>query len=182
MPGWLPSSPKARRRLFWKSLAAVVLLGVGLLIAFDSNSGHSLQTPIDSTARARVVTQPKTVHVSDADRRDAETRLMAFARSAILRTHLAVSWPLADAAMRSGMTEEQWLAGTLPVVPYPPAAVRSIGLRLLHSYRDDLGYEVLFVARDTPAGKRAGTQAYSCEVHRVSGRWLIDSCYPRKTL
>jgi hypothetical protein len=163
-------------------LAGVVVLGVGLLIAFDSNSGHTLQTPIDSNGKAQVVKQPKTVRVSEADQKAAEANLMAFARSAILRQNLAASWPLADATMRTGTTMAQWLAGTLPVPPYPADAVRSIGLRQLHSYRDDLGYEVLIVAKATPAGKKAGTQAYECEIHHIGGRWLIDSCYPRKTL
>jgi hypothetical protein len=178
----LPESPRARRRLFWKALGGGVALGIGLLIAFDSNSGHSLQTPIDSNAKARVVAHPKTVPVGAADRKAAETNLMTFARTAVLRRDLAASWPLADATMRIGTTREQWLGGSLPVVPYPAGAVLNIGLRLLHSYRDDLGYEVLFVANKTALGKRTGTEAYACEMHHVGGRWLVDSCYPRKTL
>jgi hypothetical protein len=84
--------------------------------------------------------------------------------------------------MRIGTTRAQWLAGDLPVVPYPAKAFRTFGLTLKYSYRGVLGYDVLVLPNATKAGDQAGQQVYACELHDVRGRWLVDFCYPRHTL
>jgi hypothetical protein len=169
-------------RLLRGSIAGLVVLGVAALIVFDRNSGHSLATPIDPHGVARVYHAPKTVRATPQEKAAAVSTLSAFVRSAIVRRDLASSWSLATAHMREGTSRSDWLQGNLPVVPYPASAFRSAGFTLKYQYKRILGYDVLVLPKETPAAQKAGQQVYACELHDVSGRWLVDFCYPRKTL
>jgi hypothetical protein len=169
-------------RLLRRSIAATVVLIVTLLIVFDRNSGHSTATPIDLSKPAAVVRTPKTVQQTPAAKAAAEATLSAFVRSAFIRRNLETSWPLATEHMKIGTSHSDWLAGNLPVVPYPAAAFRTFGLTLKYSYKGVLGYDVLVLPKQTKAGAAAGQQVYECELHDLHGSWLVDFCYPRKTL
>jgi hypothetical protein len=178
----LPTSHRARVRLLWISIAVTAVLAVAGLIVFVPNTGHSFATPIVNKP-AMVVTEPKHVPATPATRRAAEATLRAFVRSAIVRRDLARSWPLATAHMKIGTSRADWLHGNLPVVPYPANAFADAGFTLKYSYVGGvLGYDVLIIPRENAAGNVAGQQVYSCELHDVRGRWLVDFCYPRKTL
>lgn len=178
----LPTSHRARVRLLRRSIIAVVLLGIAALIVFDRNSGHSTATAIDESKPAVVVHIPKTVRQTPQARAAAEATLGTFVRSAVIRRNLEQSWPLATPHMKVGTSHSDWLAGNLPVVPYPSAAYRTFGLTLKYSYKGILGYDVLVLPNSTPAGTSAGQQIYECELHDLHGSWLVDFCYPRKTL
>lgn len=178
----LPSSHRARVRLAWGSVAGVAVLVVAGLIVFVPNTGHSYATPIDEHAQAKVYHPPKTVIATPAQKAAAISTLSRFVRSAVIRRNLAASWPLATRHMKLGTSRADWLDGNLPVVPYDAAAFRSAGYTLRYQYKGILGYDVLVLPNETKAGKLAGQQVYACELHDVEGSWLVDQCYPRKTL
>ena len=177
----LPRSPRARKRLLWRSASAAVLVTVTLLLIFFRNTGHSEATP-HTREPAFVPREPKSVPATPAARRAAVRTVTTFTRSAIIRRNLEASWPLADARMKDGVSHRDWLAGFLPVAPYDARAFRTASYTLTYSYRHVLGYDVLLLPNDSEAGAQAGQQVYSCELHDVHGRWLVDFCYPRKTL
>lgn len=168
--------------MLWGSIAALAVLTVAALIVFLPNTGHSTATPIDESKPAVVVRPPKTVKQTPAALAAAQATLDGFVRSAFIRRHLQSSWLLATPHMKLGTSHAQWLAGDLPVVPYPAAAFRTFGATLKYSYRSVLGYDVLVLPNLTKAGNLAGQQVYSCELHDVHGKWLVEFCYPRKTL
>ena len=168
-------------RLLRRTIVAGVLIVLAILFAFFRNTGHSLETP-QVNKPAVVIREPKHVPATPEARRDAERTLSAFVKSAFLRRHLASSWPLATKHMREGTTYREWTHGTLPVFPYPANAFDHAGWTLKYSYKSVLGYDVLVIPKQTKAGEKAGQQVYSCELHDVHGEWLVDFCYPRKTL
>lgn len=155
---------------------------VAALIIFVPNTGHPSGTPIDESSQAQVYRPPKTVTASAAERAAALSTLSRFVRSAVIRRDLASSWSLATAHMKYGTSHSDWLHGNLPVVPYPADAYRTAGFTLKYQYQDILGYDVLVLPSETKAGRLAGQQVYACELHDVGGSWLVDACYPRKTL
>jgi len=167
--------------LLWGSIAGTAVLVVVLLLIFARNTGH-IDYPTTNDRPAMVIRSPKSVPATPAEKRAAEATLSAFVRSAVIRRNLASSWKLATRRMKIGTSHADWVAGNLPVVPYPSAAYRTFGLTPEYSYKGVLGYDVLVLPKDTKAGKAAGQQIYSCELHDVHGRWLVDFCYPRKTL
>ena len=169
-------------RLAWGSIASAAVFGVAALIVFLPNTGHTTFTPIDPTKPAERYVVPKTVPATGAEKAAAEHTLALFVPSAITRRHLASSWPLTTRHMRSGTSHADWLAGDLPVVPYPASAYRTFGVTLKYQYEHVLGYDVLVLPKENAAGASAGQQVYACELHDVRGNWLVDFCYPRKTL
>jgi hypothetical protein len=178
----LPSSHRTRVRLAWGSAGTAAVLTVAALIIFVPNTGKTTATPIDATKPAQRYRVPKTVIATAAEKEAAERTLSVFIPSTVTRTHLAESWPLATAGMKSGTPRADWLAGDLPVVPYPADAYRTFGTTLKYQYRGVLGYDILVLPKQNAAGKLAGQQVYSCELHDVHGAWLVHFCYPRKTL
>lgn len=178
----LPASHRARVRLLWGSVAFAAVAGVAALIAFVPNTGHTTATPLDTTKPAERYAVPKTVRATPTEKAAAEHTLALFVPSAMTRQNLASSWPLATRHMRAGTTHADWLAGDLPVVPYPADAYRTFGVTLKYQYRGILGYDVLVLPKENAGGARAGQQVYSCELHDEHGSWLVDFCYPRKTL
>ena len=68
------------------------------------------------------------------------------------------------------------------MVPYPADGFRTVGFTLKYQYKGVLGYDALLLPNKTKAGLLAGQQVYACELHDVHGKWLVDECYPRKTL
>ena len=169
-------------RLLRRSLVTVVILIVTVLLVFFRNTGHSTATPIDEHGKAQVYHPPKTVKASAEQKAAAVSTLTRFVRSAVIRRDLAASWPLATAHMKNGTSHADWLSGNLPVVPYPAEAFRAVGFTLKYQYKDILGYDALVLPNGTKAGQLAGQQVYACELDDVHGSWLVDECYPRKTL
>ena len=178
----LPASHRKRVRLLWGSVGTFVVLAGAALIVFLPNTGHSFATPIDENARAQVYRPPKTVVATAAQKAAARLTLSRFVRSAVIRRDLASSWPLATPHMKNGTSHADWLAGNLPVVPYPASAFRTVGLTLSYQYKGILGYDALVLPNQTKAAQLAGQQVYACELHDVRGSWRVDQCYPRKTL
>jgi hypothetical protein len=178
----LPASHRARVRLLWGSIVGAAVLGVAALIVFVPNTGRTTATPIDTSKPPERYVVPKTVPATTVEKAAARRTLELFVPSAMTRQNLAASWPLTTAQMRSGTSHGDWLAGNLPVVPYPADAFRTFGMTLKYQYKGILGYDVLVLPKENAAGAQAGQQVYSCELHDVRGRWLVDFCYPRKTL
>ena len=150
---------------------------VAILLIFFRNTGHSFETPL-SDKPAQVLHTPKTVHVAPADRAEAERTVLEFVRTAVIRRDSGRAWDLATPHMRTGSTRADWERGFLPVPPYPANEFRDAGTTLEYSYRGILGFDVLVV----PKRKTGPQVVYACELHDLHGRWLVDSCVPRKTL
>ena len=174
MPALLPQSPRKRRRLLRRAVVLVVLVVFGILLAFFRNTGTSTETPLSNTP-ATIVHAAKQVPAKVGERRAAERTLDVFVHSAIVRSHLAVSWPLASPKMRVDTTRADWLRGDLPVPPYPRVELRTASWRLVGSYPRLLDYDVLVLPK-RPGGEQ---RVYSCELGEYGHRWLVDSCYPR---
>jgi hypothetical protein len=178
----LPASHRARVRLLWRSIAGAAVLTVALLIVFMRNTGHSFATPINENGHAQVFHTPKTVKATAEQKAAAIATLSHFVRSAVIRRDLAASWPLATAHLKNGTSHADWLNGNLAVVPYPADGFRTVGFTLKYQYENVLGFDALLLPNKTKAGQLAGQQVYACELHDVHGSWLVDECYPRKTL
>jgi hypothetical protein len=173
----LPQSPRARRRLGYLALALLLVIAA-VVAQLAIGTSHGPPTLRTRAGAPQVVREPKHVPAKAADRAAAERTLAAFVPSAFIRRDLARSWPLATAHMRIGTSHADWLAGNLPVVPYPAAQYRTASFTLEYSYRGVLGYDVLVLPKRVDGLQ----EVYSCELHDVGGRWLVDFCVPRKTL
>ncbi len=175
----VPSSPRKRRRLAW---GAGVLLALGALVPLGiefSNTGTPVPTTL-SNEPARFYPEPKTVPLTRSDRRAAEETIAKFVRTAVRREHVADSWELVTPSLRQGLTRAEWATGDIPVMPYP-AVLRGLrDWRVLYSYKNDLGLDLLLRPR---RGAQIGPIAFSVELKAFGSgakrRWLVSSFYPR---
>jgi hypothetical protein len=175
----LPQSPRKRRRLAYAAGAALTIGLLALVSAVIGNSSGPKEAPIHTGEQAQVYAGATPMRASAADKRAAAKVVAAFAASAIPRRHLGVSWELATPHMREGTTHQEWLAGSLPVVPYPSRQFRAIGLTFKGAYVGEvIDYDVLVL----PRTKRGQQQVYSCELKKLAEGWRVDFCYPRAVL
>lgn len=171
------SSHRFRRRLAW---AAALALGVGGAVVGAiaiGNTGKSFETPIDTTAKAWVSTEPASVTLTAADRRELSRVASDFVRTAVVRKHLDSAWKLLGPEMRAGQTRASWDSGNNNVVPFDAVGIATWDV--LYSYRDDVGLDLALVG--SPKSEWAG-KTFTIELKRYPsqpGRWLVASWAPR---
>ena len=141
MIGALRSSHRARVRAGWGAALACAVIAAAALLVLVPNTGHRTVMPIDYSREAKVVRTPPTVALGGSDRAAVLATLDKFLRSAVLRQHPGGSWSLTTAYMRRTTTRHDWLAGDLPVAPYPVRAFASVQYRLRYSWPHIVGYE-----------------------------------------
>src|SRR4051794_12431308 len=99
-----------------------------------------------------------------------------FVASAVTRHDPGAAYALVTAAMRRGTTRAQWRKGDIPVYPY-----RAVGKRFELSYSQVSARDVLFdVLLHTKTPRKVGPVAFTVEMKRQGGRWLVASFVPVK--
>lgn len=103
---------------------------------------------------------------------------LEFVHTAVARRHLARAWDLAAPELKRGTTREEWLAGTMRVVPYPvhEAYVR---LHVVRSFTDLARLTVAFLPK---AGTKARPQTFVLDLRDVDGRWLVSAWMPMEAV
>jgi hypothetical protein len=158
-------------------MAAVVALVAGvvatLVVTLPSTHGghrqHLSSAGVDLSATSRPG------KLTAADRRAIDATLDRFVPSAVARRDVAASYDLVTPAMRAGISRAEWASGDIPVFPFPAGGTRFHGWILEGSYRDDVIVD-LFVQSRHP--KTRGAEAFTIELKRLRGRWLVDSIQP----
>jgi hypothetical protein len=169
--GWL-RSPRRRRRLAWTSALLLVVAGVAVGVVTLSD-GKRL--PEDKLRAAPVIQEDRDVPITPAVRRAINRTLDEFVPAAVGRHDPARAWELAGPALRAGTTRQQWLAGELPVHPFPYADRPFRGWRKVYAHRDKVAIDLLLHPR---ADSRFGPIAFGIDLVPRDGRWVVDSIFP----
>jgi hypothetical protein len=175
----LLASPRRRRRL--RTLA--VLLALGGAAAFVglrySNTGHRSPEHFSAGPAQTVEAPLKAAALSSVDREAVRQVAAQFIDTAVLRRHVDASWPITTAKLRQGLTRKQWDSGSIPVTPYPAAAVEAIKYQVDWS-GDNLVY--LKIAILPKAHAESLGQAFDIGLTRrgraAEHRWLVDYWVP----
>jgi hypothetical protein len=118
--------------------------------------------------------QPQVVHrpskLEPTERRIA----LEFVQTAVARKRLARAWDIAAPELKRGTTREEWLAGTLRVVPYPVAKADAI-FTVVNSFTDRAQLNVAFLPKP---GTRVDPQTFTLDLRKVDGRWLVSAWLP----
>ncbi len=172
----LPLSPRRRRRLLLTAgllgLCGVVALVVVLVPAYSGKTKeHFTEAPVQKVPRDRQVPLPT------RSRHEIGKLLDAFVIDVIERRDLAAGLRLAGPPLLAGTTRREWLAGNVPVYPYPARGTHfADAWRLEVSLPDHVYIELDLQPR---AGAKVGPIAYSGELRRRRGRWQVDAMYPQ---
>jgi hypothetical protein len=165
------SSPRRRRRVGWSAGVVVAAGAAGATIALLP-AGQPL--PPDRLSAGPTVAEEREVKLTPAMRRGINATIDRFVPAAVDRRDPAFAWSVAGPGLRGGTTRRDWLAGNLPVQPFPVQGTRFHGWRPLYVHRDRVGFDLLLHARPRT---RRGPIAVSVDVVRSGRRWLVDSFY-----
>jgi hypothetical protein len=173
--GSLLASPRRRRRLAWgASIGALVLVAVLALKALPG--GKELPPETFSKQQAvDVVANEKLVKVKPADRREINVTLDRFVPAAVARQDPADAYAVSTPNLRSQATRKQWRTGDIPVHPFPARGRTFHGWTVNYAKRNHVNLDLL-VMPDLKKERRP--IAFTIDVQKVKGRWLVDAVLP----
>ena len=169
-------SPRTQKYLLWVS-AFVLAAGIAaVLVVFLGNTGHSERESFSSEPVQTVAKPSKNVPLEKAQRELAGK----FILTAVQRKRLQEAWNLAGPGLRQGMTYQEWLKGSIPVVPFlDPIKIAPIKVDI--SNKNYALIEVIIL----PVSKKVKSQIFIMEMIRVGkgskSHWVVNSWAPRST-
>lgn len=128
-------------------------------------------------AGSAVAATPK---MTPADRAAIGATVDRFVKDVLLRQDLADGWDLAGPHLRAGTTRAAWVNGTGVTVEAYPAK----GSDFSRSWTGKLvgpGHAVLSMVALPKPGASAYQKAFTIDLRKVGGRWLVDIFYPAAT-
>ena len=99
---------------------------------------------------------------------------LEFVSTAVARRNLDRAWDLVAPELKQGMSRDEWLTGTIPVVPYPVSQAQ-IAIKPVNSFTDTAELDVSFLPRTGAAAKAA---TFALELVKQGDRWLVSSWLP----
>ncbi|HEX7255654.1 MAG TPA: hypothetical protein VF236_06970 [Gaiellaceae bacterium] len=170
--GGLLNSRTLNRALPWIA-GAVLLLGV---LAFWQTQTRTDSTPETfSNEPAKNVAADKTVPLPPEARQIA----VQFIKTAVVRKNLREAWAISGPGIKQDLTLKQWMTGSIPVVPYPEAAVANSPVKVDWSYPNDVSLQVVM---EPKAGSKVKPQVFYIGLKKYgsggSAKWLVDYWAP----
>lgn len=115
--------------------------------------------------------------ITDADRAQIGTLVDRFTKDVLLRQNLTEGWRLAGPDMKGGTTRAAWIEGTGVTLAAYPAKETSF----TQAWTGKLvapGHAVLAMILHPRPGTKAYETAFTIDVRKLGGRWLVDLYYP----
>ena len=170
----LPASPRRRRRIGWLAAAGslVVLVGGGIFLL---PSPHKLPETFSGPAS---IDAPGQAHVSSPERRRINTTVDRFVLAALDRSDPGTAWDLAGPDLRGTSTRADWVAGKMPVGLFPVAGTHFHGWTHISASPGAVTFDLLIQPR---AGSQVGATAFSVQVTRRHGGWVVNRWYTQAT-
>jgi hypothetical protein len=171
----LPASPRRRRRLARVGvvLAAALAVLVATLIlhapADDDSQGVA-------GSKASVYVPPEPVPVTRQMRREINATLDRFVPAAVRREDPMAARNLASPGLRASATRKQWERGEIPVYPFQAKGSQFHGWTLNYSIPNNVNVDLMIQATDEE--KQVSGIAYTVDLKRIRGRWLVESFFP----
>lgn len=169
----IPSSPRARRRLF--------RLGIGLTVAGTiagiALSVHSPKQPSSAPAKNAPPAQhlAKRTHITPRERRAINATLDRFLGASLDRSSPATAWRLAGPEMKSGSTLREWRAGTSPVPYFPTRENTFGGWETVDAGPNYVVFDHLLV--HPKHGSNTSASIFAGEVVKSGSHWLVNRLY-----
>jgi hypothetical protein len=115
--------------------------------------------------------------ITDADRAAIGTLVNDFTKDVLLRQDLAAGWDLAGPDMKGGTTRAAWVKGTGVTLAAYPAKETDFS----QAWTGKLvapGHAVLAMVLHPKPGTKAYMTAFTIDVRKLGGRWVVDLYYP----
>jgi hypothetical protein len=145
---------------------AFTLAACGSSASQPGGQADSVPAAAATTPDALSYTPPKAVF----------TIAREFVKTAVLRTDLARAWSLTAPKLRESYTEDRWLTGDIPIVPFPKRDFGEARYKVVQATPDDVMLEVLIIP-----GAGSVLTPVEYYMHLVPGgkTWLVSYWAPR---
>src|SRR5262249_35330166 len=163
----LPSSPRARRRLFVGAVILIAAGAAGLVISLLPND-HGGIASSSNTGTVQLVQRQKQIRVTRRMRDSINGVLDQFVPRAIARRDPASARPFVTASLWSQATSAEWRAGTIPVPPYVPAGTTFHGWRAIYAFPRTVSIKLTL----EPKRPHDPVGSFVVGFKRVGSRWL----------
>jgi hypothetical protein len=168
---------RGRRTLL--SLVAAAVLTAGVLATLNRDTSAPATTPAHKLPTIAQVEQQKYGDQITPSRKAIGTA-RDFIANVVLRKDLAAGWPDITTKLRGeSMTREQWLSGSIPVVPYSAKDFGKAGIQIVRARQKSI---LLLVLITPKKGSTARQQDYFLELVPAEGRWLVNYWAPKGRL
>ncbi|HVV58325.1 MAG TPA: hypothetical protein VHC45_08170 [Gaiellaceae bacterium] len=115
--------------------------------------------------------------ITNADRGAIGTLVDRFTKDVLLRQDLADGWTLAGPDMKAGTTRAAWLSGAGVTLAAYPAKETSFSKAWTGKLVGP-GHAVLAMVLHPKPGTKAFETAFTIDVRKLGGRWVVDLYYP----
>jgi hypothetical protein len=169
----VPSSPRARRRLFRFGIVLAAGGLVAVLALVVPNPKPPSAAPAKNSPPAQLV--GRSTRVSRAERREIDATLDRFLGAALDRSSPATAWRLAGPELKAGSSLREWRAGTSPI-PYFPSREKTFrGWTTVDAGPRYVVFDGLVV--HPRRGSRTSSWIFSGEVVKRGHHWLVNRLY-----
>jgi hypothetical protein len=177
------NQPTAERRSQFRlriALGVAAVIFVAGLIAFWQSRTSEGPAPtvagkgIKKSAPVQTPVLPKAGGKLPAAARAAAGR---FVMATLLRKNLDAAWTLASPELRGQLTHKQWLAGTLPIPPYPVRSLASTNFVVEEKDGSTILVQA-FLLPKVGAPKSFEPIRYDMTLIKRHGKWLVSYMVP----
>jgi hypothetical protein len=173
--GSLFASPRRRRRLAWTAILGLLAVAV-VMVAKAMPGAKELPPETFSNRQAvDVVANEKLVKVKPRDRAAINATLDRFVPAAVARKDPAAAYAVSTPNLRGQATARQWRAGDIPVHPFPARGRTFHGWTVNYAMRNHVNLDLLVMP---DLKKELRPIAFTIDVEKVQGRWLVDAVLP----
>jgi len=172
----LESAFDSRARRMLLSLAAAAVLTAGIIATV-----HRDDTPSAAAGAAHklpTIAQLEQQKYGDpiTPSREAMATAQTFISGAVLRNDLSGTFGLTTEKLRGGLTRDQWMSGSIPIVPYSKDDFGKAGIQIVRARERSIMLLVLITPKK---GSSAPQQDYYLELVPSGGRWLVNYWAPK---
>jgi hypothetical protein len=173
--GSLFASPRRRRRLAWG--AGLGVLALAVVIGTKAMPGAKEMPPETFSNRQAVdvLANEKLVKVAPRDRSAINKTLDRFVPAAVARKNPAAAYAVSTPNLRSQATARQWRTGDIPVHPFPARGRTFHGWTVNYAMKNHVNLDLLVMPE---LKKELRPVAFTIDVERIKGRWLVDAVLP----
>jgi hypothetical protein len=174
--GSIFNSPRRRRRLAWTG----VLAGIAIIAVVGVKAMPDPQElPPDTFGSRQAIDVTKgdqPMKVTRTIRRQISQTLDEFVPAAVARRHPERALALSTPNLRSQASPRQWRSGDIPVQPFPIRPGQSYhGWTVNFAFRNQVNLDLLVMP---DLKKETHPIAFTIDMHKVRGQWLVDSVFP----
>jgi hypothetical protein len=171
----LPASPRKRRKLLRLGIVLAFAAAIGFVIAVVDGVKDEPESS-GAPRRGQVQRPERPVRVTPEMRREINRTLDRFVPAAVLRRDPMVAYELSTPDMRQAASRKEWRRGEIPVYPFDALGSRFHDWTVNYSVEDNVNVDLTLRASERE--REVQGIAYTVDMKRVGGRWLVDSFFP----